>query len=110
MIFKKKVIEGCRLDREDGIRLFESPDILAIGNLANIVRERKNNNKTYYIINRHINYSNICKNKCKFCAFSREEGEEGAYQMSIKEILDKASQIIKRRQLNYILLEVFILN
>jgi len=94
---QEKIFEGCRLDREDGIRLFESHDILAIGNLANIVRERKNNNKTYYIINRHINYSNICKNKCKFCAFSREEGEKDAYQMSIAEIIDKASQIIKEK-------------
>ena len=94
---QEKIIEGSRLDRKDGIKLFESSDILTIGNLANIVRERKNNNKTFYIINRHINYSNICKNKCKFCAFSREEGEEGAYQMSIKEILEKASQIIKEK-------------
>ena len=94
---QEKIIEGHRLDFEDGIRLFESSDILTIGRLANIVRERINKNKVYYIINRHINYSNICKNKCKFCAFSREEGENGAYQMSIKEILDKSSQIIQEK-------------
>ncbi len=94
---EEKVIKGCRLDFEDGIRLFESSDILTIGRLANMVRERINGNKVYYIINRHINYSNICKNKCRFCAFGREEGDEGAYQMSIKEILDKASQIIHEK-------------
>ena len=94
---EEKVIKGQRLNFEDGIRLFESPDILTIGRLANIVRERINKNRVYYIINRHINYSNICKNKCKFCAFRREEGEDGAYQMSLKEILDKASQIIQEK-------------
>ncbi len=94
---QEKVIRGHRLDFEDGIRLFESPDILLIGKLANIVRERINKNKVYYVINRHINYSNICKNKCKFCAFRREDGEDGAYQMSINEILEKASQIIQEK-------------
>ncbi len=94
---EEKVIKSHRLSFEDGIRLFESPDILTIGRLANIVRERINKNIVYYIINRHINYSNICKNKCKFCAFGREEGEDGAYQMSIKEVLDKASQIIQEK-------------
>ena len=91
---REKVVDDHRLDYEDGIRLFESSDILAIGNLANMVRERINKNKAYYIINRHINYTNICKNRCKFCAFSRNKDEVGAYQMSIKEILDNASQII----------------
>ncbi len=94
---EEKVVNEHRLNFEDGLRLFESPDILTIGRLANIVRERINENRVYYIINRHINYSNICKNKCKFCAFSREEGEDGAYQMNIKEILDKASQIIQEK-------------
>ncbi|ODS32743.1 MAG: radical SAM domain-containing protein [Candidatus Scalindua rubra] len=94
---QEKVIDGYRLEYEDGVKLFESPDILAIGYLANLIRERKNNNKTYYIINRHINYTNICKNRCKFCAFSRDNGEDGAYQMSIKEILDNASQIIHEK-------------
>ena len=73
---REKVVDGHRLDYEDGIRLFESSDILMIGSLANIVRERINKNRAYYIINRHINYTNICKNRCKFCAFSRNIDEE----------------------------------
>src|SRR3990167_4560051 len=88
----KKAEQGKRLNFEDGVRLFKSNDILQIGRAANIIRERKNGNKAYYITNRHINYSNIyvtvgnivslianrhinysniCKNRCKFCAFSR---------------------------------------
>jgi len=94
---QQKVEDGHRLDREDGIRLFESDDILTIGRMANIIRERINNNKAYYIINRHINYTNICKNRCKFCAFSRDIEEDGAYQMSIKEVVDKASQVIHEK-------------
>ena len=47
---------------------------LALGALANIVREQKNGNQAFFIYNQHINYSNICTNLCKFCAFGREKG------------------------------------
>ncbi len=92
---EEKVLDERRLDYEDGIKLFESSDILTIGYLANIIRERINKNNAYYIINRHINYSNICKNRCKFCAFSRDKDEHGAYLMAVDEILDKASRVIQ---------------
>lgn len=91
----EKISDMQRLSFEDGIRLFESNDLHTIAYLANILRERKNQNNTYYIINRHINYSNICKNSCKFCAFSKEKGEDGAYQMSINDVLDRASHIVQ---------------
>ena len=86
----KKAKQGERLSFEDGVRLFRSNDILHIGHIANIIRERKNGNKAYYITNRHINYSNICKNRCKFCAFSRDKEEAGSYAMEMEEILEKA--------------------
>lgn len=92
----KKVVEGERLSREDGLRLYASNDILRIGHMANIVRERKNGDKTFYIINRHINYSNICKNQCKFCAFSKEEGEEGGYAMSVDEVMNEADGVVEQ--------------
>ncbi|MBM3477297.1 MAG: aminofutalosine synthase MqnE, partial [Armatimonadetes bacterium] len=66
-------------------------DILELGELANRVRERKNGNVTYFIVNRHINYTNICVNRCRFCAFSREQGAEGAYAMTVDEIVEAAS-------------------
>lgn len=90
----EKITNGQRLGYDDGIRLFESTDILEIGHLANIVREKKNKNNAYYIINRHINYTNICKNRCKFCAFSRDKNEQGAYLMGLDDVVDKASQAI----------------
>ena len=81
-----------RLSLEDGKRLFECPDILAVGYLANIVRERKNGNTAYFIYNQHINYSNICTNLCKFCAFGKEKGHEQAYEMSIEDIKQKVHE------------------
>ena len=80
---------GQRLNRQDGCTLFESPDLLGVGRLAQMVRERLHGRKAYYIYNQHINYSNICVNGCKFCAFGRKAGEPGAYEMSLPEIFDK---------------------
>ena len=81
-----------RLSLDDGQRLYECPDLLAVGWLANLVRERKNGNKAFFIYNQHINYSNICTNLCKFCAFGKENGHELAYEMSIEQIKDKVRQ------------------
>lgn len=91
----QKAEHSERLSFEDGVRLFKSNDILHIGHVANIVRERKNGNKVYYITNRHINYSNICKNRCKFCAFSRDKEEAGSYEMALEEILEKAMAAVE---------------
>lgn len=88
----EKAEAGERLSFDDGVRLFESNDITAIGWAANLVRRRMNGDKTYYIVNRHINHTDLCKNRCKFCAYSRSEGEEGAYTMSIEEIVARAEE------------------
>lgn len=90
-----KLQDGVRLDFDDGIKLYNSYDINHLGFMANALREKKNGNSAYYIINRHINYSNICKNRCKFCAFSRDKGEEGSYAMDIDTILERASLVLK---------------
>ena len=87
-----KVRAEERLSLEDGKRLFECPNILAVGYLANIVRERKNGNKAYFIYNQHINYSNVCTNLCKFCAFGKEKGHKQAYEMSIDDIKQKVRE------------------
>ena len=58
-----------------GKHLYEVQDLNALGFLANIVRERKNGSKAYYIINRHINYSNICILSCQFCSFAKKKRE-----------------------------------
>jgi len=84
----QKVERGERLSFDDGVALYRSPDLLGVGYLANLVRERLHGRKAYFIRNQHINYTNICVNGCRFCAFSRKKGEPGAYQMSLDEIFD----------------------
>jgi aminodeoxyfutalosine synthase len=85
-----KVLSGQRLSREDGIQLFRSYDLLALGRMASHVAQSKNGDRAYFVQNMHINPTNICVNRCKFCAFSRSRGEAGAYEMSIEDILAKA--------------------
>ena len=94
-----KAESGKRLDFDDGVRLFNSNSLLAIGWAANVVRRRLNGNRTYYVVNRHINYTNVCKNRCRFCAFSRSEGEDGAYTLEIEEIIRKAEDA--RREIDF---------
>ena len=88
----EKVRAGKRLSLADGKTLYEHPNILALGYLANIVRERLNGKRVYFIYNQHINYSNICVNLCKFCAFGREREDPLAYEMTIDEIRRKVRE------------------
>ena len=85
-----KVASNKRLTRKDGLELFKSNDLLALGRMAAHVAEKKNGKRVYFVRNMHINPTNICVNRCKFCAFSRSRGEPGAYEMSIDDILNKA--------------------
>jgi aminodeoxyfutalosine synthase len=84
-----KVRNEERLSVEDGIRLYKCPDLLSVGYLANIVRQRKNGDKTFFIYNQHINYSNICTNLCKFCAFGKDKDSDLAYEMSVEDVRGK---------------------
>ncbi|MEW6376785.1 MAG: aminofutalosine synthase MqnE [Thermodesulfobacteriota bacterium] len=88
----EKVRTEERLSFEDGLRLCQSSHLLVLGFLANMVRERKNGNKTYYVYNQHINYSNICVNRCRFCAFGKDKGDPEAFEMTIPEIVDKVRE------------------
>jgi aminodeoxyfutalosine synthase len=85
----EKVEAGERLTYDDGLQLYASHEILALGYLADIVRTRLNGDKAYFIYNQHINYSNICTNLCKFCAFGKEKGAEQAYEMTVAEVKQK---------------------
>lgn len=86
---KEKVFSEARLTAEDALRLFESDDVFTLGRLASYVAEKKNGKKAYFVVNRHINPTNICINRCKFCAFSRSKGEDGAFELTLGEILKK---------------------
>ena len=78
---EQKVLRGERLTREDGLLLFSCPDIAWIGALADYVRRKKCGDIVYYNVNCHVNLTNICVSRCKFCAFGRDENSEGAYAM-----------------------------
>ena len=95
-VVEQKVAQGERLSFADGLALFESPDLLRIGRLADQLRRRKVGDDVYFVVNRHINYTNICRNRCHFCAFSRTEGEQGAYSLTVEEVLTKARESIEQ--------------
>ena len=92
----EKVEAGERLSREDGVRLLESGDLLAVGRMADLARIRKHGDRVYFILNRHINHTNVCVNRCKFCAFGRDEGDPGAYTLSLEEVEAKAADFRDR--------------
>ena len=87
-----KVLAGERLSFEDGLVLYRSPDLLAIGWLANSVREKRYGNTCFFNINRHINPTNVCVAHCKLCAFGRDPNAPGAYTFALEEIYQRADQ------------------
>lgn len=84
-----KVAAGERLSLADGERLFACRDIHALGLLAHAARTKLHGKSAYFIVNRHINYSNICVNGCRFCAFSRKKGDPLAFELSEAQVLEK---------------------
>jgi aminodeoxyfutalosine synthase len=89
---RNKVLTGKRLTEADALKLFQSGDIFLLASLASHAAEKKNGRKAYFVRNRHINPTNICVNRCRFCAFSRSMGQEGAYELTIKEIIKKIGE------------------
>jgi aminodeoxyfutalosine synthase len=90
-----KVFTGERLDIDDGILLYRSPDLLAVGWLANHVREKRHGNVTYFNVNRHINPTNVCVAHCRLCAFGRDPDAPGAYTFALEEIYQRAEQGVR---------------
>jgi len=84
----EKVAAGERLSFEDGVRLYGA-DLHAVGALANHVREARHGDRTYFNVNQHVNYTNVCNKLCRFCAFQRLPGQEGAYVMKPEEVAEK---------------------
>jgi aminodeoxyfutalosine synthase len=87
----EKVLASERLDFKDGVALYRSGDVLAVGWLANHVRERLHGNIAYFNVNRHINPTNVCVAACRLCAFGRKKDGEGAYTMALEEAWQTAA-------------------
>src|ERR1700722_9885789 len=81
---KGKVLAGERLNEADALALYATGDILAVGWLANWVRERMHGDKAYFNVNRHINPTNVCVAACRLCAFGRRKDAPGAYTMALE--------------------------
>lgn len=92
-----KVLQAERLSESEAFALAECDDLFLLGFLANAIREKKNGHNTYYNINVHLNPSNVCIHQCLFCAFSRKEGEPGAYDLSLEAILEKLRTQVTER-------------
>ena len=91
----KKVCSCKRLDADDGLALFRQADLLTFGELANIIRKRLHPERLVtFVVDRNINYTNVCVNKCAFCAFYREAGSPEAYILSNDEIFRKIEETI----------------
>ena len=89
-----KVEAGARLGAADAVALLESSDILALGAMADHARARAVGDEVYFISNRHINHTNVCRNRCLFCAFSHDDGDADAFTLSVDQVLDKARETL----------------
>src|SRR5215471_8516620 len=89
----EKLAAGERLTLGDGVRLFEAPDLLAVGWLANRERERRHGARTYYNYNIRLEATNVCVASCLFCSFARlKPGDDAAYTLSLEQVWDKLRQ------------------
>lgn len=98
----QKIRARERLFFQEGVRLFKSTDILAIGRMAHEVRERMHGRCAFYAVNLHINPTNICAIRCEFCAFSRDAGASDAYVLTLDEIEKTVHDALDRFQINEI--------
>lgn len=102
---ESKILEGRRLSREDGLRLYKCYNLAWLGYMADIVRQRISGDYVYYNVNRHVNLTNMCVARCKFCAFGRDETAAGAYALSKEEALrmiEKSAQDPDLRSLHIV--------
>jgi aminodeoxyfutalosine synthase len=91
----EKVQAGTRLTFDDGVRLLATPDLAALGRMADHVKRAKNGDRVYFVINRHINPTNVCVLSCSFCDYAKKVGEKGAYEMTNDEILGMITDDIR---------------
>jgi aminodeoxyfutalosine synthase len=89
---RAKVEAGQRLSLEDGLFLEKTADLFTLGELANLVRERKNGNFAYYNVNEHLNPTNVCVYRCTFCAFRADLKSPRGYVMTDEQVLERAAE------------------
>ena len=90
---ESKVYAGERLDREDGIALYECDDLAWLGRLAHHRRTELHGDRVMFNVNRHLNLTNVCAASCAYCSFQRKPGEKDAYTMRVNEAVAKAREL-----------------
>lgn len=90
-----KVHAGERISESDALELYSSNDLNALGIMASAVRERKNGKFATYILNRYVNYSNVCILSCQFCAFAARKRDAHAFELAIDEIITAVQDALK---------------
>ena len=83
-----------RVNFDEGVKILKNYDLLELGKIADEIRRKKFGDVTTFIIDRNINYTNICENECKFCAFWRKKNNPSAYVLSNEEILEKVRETV----------------
>lgn len=89
---ERKVQAGSRITESEALFLFQQNDLIWLGKLANFIKEQKTGNRIFFNINRHINPTNYCLNRCRFCAFSASIGEKHGFEMNLDQIERIAEQ------------------
>jgi aminodeoxyfutalosine synthase len=95
-VIREKVEAGERLSFDEGVYLYDRASLFDLGELANLVRERKNGNFTYYNVNTHLNPTNVCVYRCTFCAFRADLKSDKGYVMSDEQIVERAAEAERR--------------
>jgi aminodeoxyfutalosine synthase len=84
----EKVQASDRLSREDGLALFETPDLHGLGRMADFAKSGRHGDQVFFVLNRYINPTNVCVLSCSFCDFARKKGEAGAFENTIEDVLN----------------------
>ena len=90
----EKVLKNEDLSLDEGVKLLETEDFVSVGIMADYMTKSITGDKVFFVLNRHINPTNICVLSCKFCDFAKKPGDKDAYEMSIEQILDEMDEEI----------------
>jgi len=91
----EKVRRGERLDRSDGLALFETDDLLGLGRMADHAKSEREGDRVYFVLNRYISPTNVCVLSCSFCGFARKKGETGAFEYTVEDIVGMVSNEVR---------------
>jgi aminodeoxyfutalosine synthase len=90
----EKVVKNIPVDEKDAMKMLTTDSILDLGEIAHNIKSRLHGNNVYYGVNINLNYTNICELRCPLCAFSKDEGDEGSYLLSLDEIENRVSEAV----------------